>query len=159
MSESDVAAISTKSLLETIGDSSQGIGFGEMVVDDRGQLAHFDRENFDFTFRYRGGDFRVRARAEGTTTAMDLEVDLGLLPYSVESVDVRANALAVIDAARGIIADAGIGGDQRVRLRDHIQIEEPPSPVVMLGAATLFAVRTRPYLDLICLFTGRLNAA
>ena len=99
------------------------------------------------------------ARAEGTTTAMDLEVDLGLLPYSVESVDVRANALAVIDAARGIIADAGIGGDQRVRLRDHIQIEEPPSPVVMLGAATLFAVRTRPYLDLICLFTGRLNAA
>lgn len=141
MIENETAGSALSVLRGKIPDGQEGV-----LTDKRAD------GRLDFGFRYRGIPFVVRAEAGDLGTDMYIVASLGNLPYSAEDPERRATALAILAAAT-----ADLGGQirltpkQRMELVEHVRLDVPLTPSVLLTHTARLVLRAKPYLELLAL--------
>lgn len=131
------------------------IGENGAVVPLRlGPDGHVERpgndRRFDFTFEYRGFLFAVRSEPAEGGVSVRVHANLGDLPYTSESSENRANALAIVKAA----VDA-MGGrimltpKQSILLLEHFKVEGPFEFRTVLAKTVALLTQAKPYLELL----------
>ncbi len=148
--ENDSARTATD-LVEFVDGRPAGIGVRSLAVDGHGRLAGKpDSVPLDFTFRYRGILFAVRAESEEHGGRMQFHAHLGNLPYSAESRAKRADALAIIAAAgRALGGRVQLTPEQRILLLEEMRCEEPPTPMVLMSSTGRLLLEAQPFLELL----------
>lgn len=119
------------------------------------RLRRQNHSRMNISLRYLDASIRVTAVGDGPNTVVNTEIDAGILPYSVETIEGRINALAIIFAARGLFHHAWVANDQRMCIGDQQVITGPLSPALLIGVITRFVVSVWPYVDLLLLVTHR----
>jgi hypothetical protein len=103
-----------------------------------------------FTFDCAGIRLSARAGRQGDQAWLEVEGELGALPFSAESRDARSQAIAVLIAAR--LTDYryfGVSADQRIKLRGEIALTPPLTPASILTSVTQFVIAVRPFIELL----------
>jgi hypothetical protein len=116
-----------------------------------GMPAHRDfKTPVSFTFDCAGVTLTARAGREVDEAWLEVEGDLGPLPFSAESREARSELIAILLAAK--LTDHryfGIGPDQRIRLRGEIPLTCPLTPAAILTGVTTFTLAVRPFIELL----------
>lgn len=116
-----------------------------------GMPAHRDfKSPVAFSFACGGATLKARAGREGNEAWLEVEGDLGALPFSAESRDARSAVIAILLAAK--LTDHryfGIGPDQRIRLHGEIALTCPLTPASILTGLTQFTLAVRPFIELL----------
>jgi len=120
--------------------------------------------NFNFAFTWQGFPFAVKARTENSTTAnpdgdqpkrshIQINGHLGHLPYSGQNIEVRVNAMAILEAA-GEIPDCALAltKDQQIVFKKTIDLDQPLTPTLLVTEAAKTLLRMKPYLELLSMF-------
>ncbi len=148
--ENDSARTATD-LVEFVDGRPAGIGVRSLAVDGHGRLTRKpDSVPLDFTFRYRGILFAVRAESEEHSGRMQFHAHLGNLPYSAESRAKRADALAIVAAAgRALGGRVQLTPEQRILLLEEMRCEEPLTPMVLMSSTVRLLLEAQPFLELL----------
>ncbi len=104
----------------------------------------------EFTFKYRGFLFAVRAEPIASGCSVRVHANLGQLPFSIESADDRANALAIVDAA--VTALGGrmrIDAGQSILLLEDFELDGPFELATVMSKTVELLVDSKPYLELL----------
>jgi hypothetical protein len=131
---------------QTVPIETNSIWFGP-----DGMPAHRDfKAPVSFTFACAGATLSARAGRDDGDAWLEVEGDLGALPFSAESRDARSQVIAVLLAAR--LTDHryfGVGPDQHVRLHGEIPLTCPLTPASILTGVALFSLAVRPFIELL----------
>jgi hypothetical protein len=131
---------------QTVPIETNSIWFGP-----DGMPAHRDfKSPVSFTFVCAGATLTARAGREDSEAWLEVDGDLGALPFSAESRDARSEVIAILLAAR--LTDHryfGVGPDQRIRVRGEIPLTCPLSPASILTGVTMFTLAVRPFIELL----------
>jgi len=103
-----------------------------------------------FSFACAGVTLSARAGRQDGEAWLEVEGDLGPLPFSAESRDARSTVIAILLAAR--LTDHryfGVGPDQRIRLHGEIPLTCPLTPGSILTGVAQFAMAVRPFIELL----------
>ena len=131
---------------QTLPFETNSIWFGE-----DGLPAHRDLTTpVCFTFECAGVTLTARAGRQGDEAWLEVDGDLGALPFSAESREARSTAIAVLLAAR--LTDHryfGVGPDQHIKLRGEVPLSPPLTPASILTSVTQFVIAVRPFIELL----------
>jgi hypothetical protein len=116
-----------------------------------GMPAHRDLTTpVNFTFKCCGHTLTCRAGHQDGSAWLEVDGDLGAVPFTAESRDGRSAVIAVMIAAK--LTDHryfGISPDQRVKLRGEIPLFPPLTPTAILTGVIQFVTSVRPFIELI----------
>jgi hypothetical protein len=131
---------------QTVPIETNSIWFGP-----DGMPAHRDfKSPVAFSFACGGVTLTARAGREDDEAWLEVEGDLGALPFSAESRDTRSEVIAILLAAR--LTDHryfGVGPDQHIRLHGEIPLTCPLTPASILTGITQFSLAVRPFIELL----------
>ncbi len=138
-------------VVEFVDGRPAGIGVRSLAVDGHGRLARKPGSVLlDFTFRYRGFLFAVRAESKEHSGRMQFHIHLGNLPYSAESPAKRADALAIVAAAgRALGGRVQLTPEQRILLLEEMRFEKPLTPMVLMSSTVRLLLEAQPFLELL----------
>ena len=101
-----------------------------------------------FTFECCGHEFSARAGREDGEAWLEVEGELGSLPFSAESRDARSAVIAILIASKLTNHRYfGVGPDQRIKMRGELPLEPPLTPATILTGITQFVMAVRPFLE------------
>ncbi|PIW27174.1 MAG: hypothetical protein COW30_11245 [Rhodospirillales bacterium CG15_BIG_FIL_POST_REV_8_21_14_020_66_15] len=154
------SAEKTKALLTAAGDPSKTMPLGAMGLDQQGQLVRKNDDGLvEFTFRYMGYQFAVRAEVHPGHTRMRIHAVLGHLPYTAEARELRTNMRAVVhEAGRALGGRIHINPEQRILFLDEFNFDETLTPGSLLTKTVAFLLSAKPYLELLSLIAGASKA-
>lgn len=104
----------------------------------------------DFTFDICGIKLAARAGRQNGEAWLEVEGDLGPLPFSAQSRPARSAAIAVLIAAK--LTDHryfGVGPDQRIKLHGEVPLMPPLTPAAILAGVVQFVTAVRPFIELL----------
>ncbi|MEQ8229556.1 MAG: hypothetical protein RIA64_15840 [Rhodospirillales bacterium] len=150
----------TKALVDAAGNPAASMPLGAMGLDAEGQLIRKNDDGLiEFTFRYMGYQFAVRAEVEPGHTRMRIHAVLGHLPYTAEAGDLRSNMRAVVLAAENALGGRiHINQEQRILFLDEFNFDETLTPNSLLTKTVVFLLSAKPYLELLALIAGASKA-
>lgn len=103
-----------------------------------------------FSFVCAGITLSARAGRHDGEAWLEVDGDLGALPFSAESRDARSAVIAVLLAAK--LTDHryfGVGPDQHIKLRGEVPLTCPLTPASILTSVTQFAMAVRPFIEML----------
>ena len=104
----------------------------------------------EFAFRCGGHAFSARAGRQQDAAWLEIEGEVGALPYSMQSREARSRAISVLIASK--LTEHryfGVSPDQRIKLRVELALEPPLTPAVILTGVVQFVVAVRPFIELL----------
>lgn len=103
-----------------------------------------------FSFEFMGCLFAARAEADETGCRVRIHANLGHLPYSSESRNLRTNIGAIILAANSALdGRMQLTREQRILLFNDVHLNEPLTPTMFMTRTVRFLVKAKPFLELI----------
>lgn len=109
-----------------------------------------DIHKLDFTFEYMGFLFAAKAEGKAGQSFIRVHANLGHLPYSSESRNLRANIGAIILAANSALdGRMQLTREQRILLFNDVELDEPLTPEMFMMRTVRFLAKAKPFLDLI----------
>jgi hypothetical protein len=156
----NTSAEKTKALVDAAGNPDATLPLGAVGLDEDGQLITKNSDGqIDFTFKYMGYQFAVRADVAPGHTRMRIHAVLGHLPYTAEARELRANMRAVVhEAGRALGGRIHINQEQRILFLDEFNFDETLTPNSLLTKTVAFLLSAKPYLDLLSLIAGASKA-
>lgn len=150
------SAEKTKALVDAAGNPAAAMPLGAMGLDGDGQLVRKNDDGLiEFTFRYMGYQFAVRAEVATGHTRMRIHAVLGHLPYTAEAPELRSNMRAVVhEAGRALGGRIHINQVQRILYLDEFNFDETLTPTSLLTKTVAFLLSAKPYLELLSLIAG-----
>jgi hypothetical protein len=103
-----------------------------------------------FTFECCGFTFVARAGRQAGSAWLEIEAELGTLPFTAQSRAARGTAIAVLIASK--LTDHryfGVGPDQRIKLSGELPLDPPLTPAVIQTGVTQFVIAVRPIVELL----------
>jgi hypothetical protein len=133
---------------------SSNLVLGELTLpfEERNGVDKAERRNFNFRFSYRQIPFSAHFRADDETSKLDVEGDIGPMPFSAESALARIELQTVLDAANAHLGEVFQVHDGRIRIVGAMPVTPPVTAVGLVTAITLFLLKRRPYLETIEVF-------
>lgn len=131
---------------QTVPFETNSIWFGE-----DGLPAHRDLKTpVRFTFECAGITLSARAGRQGDMAWLEVDGELGALPFSAESRDARSSVIAVLLASKlNDYRYFGVSADQRIKLRGEMALTPPLTPASILTSVTQFIIAVRPFIELL----------
>lgn len=154
------SAEKTKALVDAAGNADASMPLGAMGLDGAGQLVRKNEGGvFEFTFRYMGYQFAVKAEVATGHTRLRIHAVLGHLPYTAEAKELRSNMRAVVhEAGRALGGRIHINDEQRILFLDEFNFDETLTPNSLLTKTVVFLLSAKPYLELLSLIAGASRA-
>jgi hypothetical protein len=144
-----------------IGNQIMPLNIHAVAADAAGNLVEVVWDGparFDFPLM----GWRITAcLTEGDAARLELEADLGPMPFTAEARDMRAGLQAIVDAANahvGSAANARVGSvlrvtrDRRIRLEVGGSADRPLTAVSLIATVTRLLAPVTPYLELLAVF-------
>lgn len=149
-------AKTAKTLLDASEHGASGRSLGDMGFDSEGHLVWKRTDGvYNYQFTYAGYQFAVRAETGDDGTRMRIHTILGNLPYTAESKELRANVLAIVEAASDALGGRlRVNAEQRIMLLDEFVMDEVLTPVSLFSKTVEFLLSAKPYLELLGFVAG-----
>ena len=97
----------------------------------------------NFSFRIRGVSYQGHVHIRGRRVVMHISADLAAMPYSVESPTLRQAVWQLVGSAkRHPWGGCRLSRSQRVVVDGVIDLQEPFSPLNIVGSAIRFALQS-----------------
>ncbi|MTJ84020.1 MAG: hypothetical protein F8N37_23790 [Telmatospirillum sp.] len=130
------------------------LGELRLPLDDADASQAMASRDFQFRFVYQRIPFSVTCRDADATEGALLHVtgDVGVMPFSAESVTARSGLKTVIEAANRHLGDRFAITAGRIRVAAGLPVPRPVTAVGIVSALTLFLLPVRPYLETIAVF-------
>ncbi len=135
-----------------IGDRRLPLDIHALALDEHGDMVGVDRRSFSFRFTYRQVPIAARFADHDGVAAIELEGDVGPMPFSAESSLARNELQTVLDAANTHLGEVFGVVDGRIVLTHSIGLSNPVTAVGLVTAIAGFLVPIKPYLDTIGVF-------
>ncbi len=137
--------------LEFLGDGTKPLEIKSLAVDADGTVTRQAPPSlFVFRFTYLEIPFAARVSENGSDKNLNIEADLGPLPYTAEAPKLRKPLLALLDAlkAEGNFR-LSLSLQKRIILEGEIPMDAALTPVNIIASLTTLLVHADPYLELI----------
>lgn len=128
------------------------LGDGKLPLDwDSGEMPPAIKRDFGFSFEYQGIPVKALFHENEGEARLEVEGDIGPLPYSAESPQARSSLRQVIDAAnqqmkaRGLTLSMGIAHG-RIRFVGELSVACPASVVSVVVTVCGLLIPLKPYL-------------
>ncbi len=135
-----------------IGDRRLPLDIHAVAFDEPGGVAGLDRPTFTFRFAYRHIPITARFSDHDDCAAIELQGDVGPMPFSAESWLARAELQTVLDAANAHLGEVFRLVDGRILVVGSVPVADPVTAVGLVTAITHFLVPVKPYLETIAVF-------
>ena len=121
--------------------------FDALSLGPDGAIVHTTRETLRFAFDYQGLTFDAEGRRVGDAFVLTISANLGPLPFSAESSQVRRIIQDLVIASAALIEPRfTIGQDQMIRVTATVDLAKPVSPVTTLTMVTELLLVLKPWI-------------
>ncbi|HIJ63142.1 MAG TPA: hypothetical protein HPQ04_10670 [Rhodospirillaceae bacterium] len=131
-----------------LGNERLPLDLHAVAADAEGRLAGAKARDIAFRFTYRHIPLSVRIRA-GDSPVVEIQGQIGPMPFSAESASARVTLTAVLAAANEHLGETFrvVGG--RIRISGTVAPDNPVTAVGLVTALTAFLLPRKPYLTII----------
>lgn len=137
-----------------VGNQRLPLDIHAVGLDAGGHLIEAERRDFSFRFTYRRILLSVRFRS-GEAPIVEIQGQLGSLPFSAESAVLRGQLMAIIRSANEHLGGGFQIARGRIRLSGSIEVAAPVTAVGLVGAIARFLLPRKPYLEIIDVCLGQ----
>ncbi|HLN25938.1 MAG TPA: hypothetical protein VK558_18360 [Patescibacteria group bacterium] len=137
-----------------LGDRRLPVDIHALAVDSDGDVVGLGRQTFTFGFAYQSISYAAHYVEAGDLAHIDLVGQVGLLPFTAESLEARLAVSRILDAANSHLGPIFRLEDGRIELFGAAEVVVPVTAVGLVSALAAFLLRVKPYVDCIDIYLG-----